>query len=286
MKTQLIVDKLNDWFSLNNYDDLQYLTIEQLRMELVNRSFMNNQHWFVEDGINDDRIFSGKPLTTTPIPREDIEAIEVVSEESKNRVTEFTLSSDDHIHTLWFGRLAMMDYSARKKLAYRYNNDGNIEFKNELMFASVSNNLDEGNRTSVCLEIDLSDSTDEELVYSFMHLLTKWRKELNVKEPSIDNLRFGVGTIKKLIEYRIIPLLDIIYWEKQNDLKIPNELLSRILFPLDKGVIKSGAQIKDTAKPLAIKTLTTDFDRYFGLFLKKNGHLRGMRISDVMKLAD
>ncbi|MGK3538717.1 DUF6387 family protein, partial [Escherichia coli] len=45
-------------------------------------------------------------------------------------------------------------------------------------------------------------------------------------------------------------------------------------------------QIKDTDRPLALKSCTTDFIRQFHYFMNKNSHLKQMKVSDVMKLSD
>jgi hypothetical protein len=49
---------------------------------------------------------------------------------------------------------------------------------------------------------------------------------------------------------------------------------------------RSGSRIKDTDKPLAIKTVSKSFILQFYHFLNKNPHLRDMKVSDVMKLGD
>ncbi|EOA0355287.1 hypothetical protein ACHGLN_004804, partial [Escherichia coli] len=45
-------------------------------------------------------------------------------------------------------------------------------------------------------------------------------------------------------------------------------------------------QIRDTDKPLALKAASIPFIRQFNLFINKNSHLKKIRVSDVMKIAD
>ncbi|SUH16591.1 Uncharacterised protein [Salmonella enterica subsp. enterica] len=88
-------------------------------------------------------------------------------------------------------------------------------------------------------------------------------------EPAINTSRFGLSTVKKLIHYRIIPMLDLMLWEKRNGARISYEQMSRLLYPDDSNVIRGGAQIKDTDRPLAERALTREFDRLFNLWLSK-----------------
>ncbi|MGX7400111.1 DUF6387 family protein, partial [Enterobacter sp. ESY66] len=50
--------------------------------------------------------------------------------------------------------------------------------------------------------------------------------------------------------------------------------------------MRQSSQIKDTDRPLALKSCTTDFIRQFHYFINKNSHLKQMKVSDVMKLSD
>ncbi|HHR1257597.1 TPA: DUF6387 family protein, partial [Klebsiella pneumoniae] len=50
--------------------------------------------------------------------------------------------------------------------------------------------------------------------------------------------------------------------------------------------MRQSSQIKDTDRPLALKSCTTDFIRQFHYFMNKNSHLKQMKVSDVMKLSD
>lgn len=104
----------------------------------------------------------------------------------------------------------------------------------------------------------------------------------------IKNLRFGYGTIKKLISYRVIPMLDILVWAAVRKIRVSDDRLSRLLYTDDdeESEMRQSSQIKDTDRPLALKASTTDFIRQFHYFMNKNSHLKQMKVSDVMKLSD
>ena len=70
---------------------------------------------------------------------------------------------------------------------------------------------DQFSRT-VMFEIDLASGTDEEIAESLKTALPQWRKVKGIDENPLESVRFGYGTIKKLISYRVIPMLDILVW--------------------------------------------------------------------------
>jgi hypothetical protein len=70
---------------------------------------------------------------------------------------------------------------------------------------------DQFSRT-VMFEIDLASGTDEEIAESLKAALPQWRKIKGIEPDPLESVRFGYGTIKKLISYRVIPMLDILVW--------------------------------------------------------------------------
>ncbi|KDV91976.1 hypothetical protein AB28_3681 [Raoultella ornithinolytica 2-156-04_S1_C2] len=138
------------------------------------------------------------------------------------------------------------------------------------------------------IEIDLASGTDEEIAESLKAALPQWRKIKGIDENPLESVRFGYGTIKKLISYRVIPMLDILVWAAVKKIRVSDDRLSRLLYTDDdeESEMRQSSQIKDTDRPLALKSCTTDFIRQFLYFMNKNSHLKQMKVSDVMKLSD
>ena len=109
---------------------------------------------------------------------------------------------------------------------------------------------------------------------------------MDVNETGI--VRFGYGTIKKIINYRLVAMLDILLWAKRKELRISDDRLSRLLYTDEDEEVSTrlGYHIKDSDRPLAMKAATIDFIKQFNFFMNRNPHLKNMRVSDVMKLSD
>ncbi|WP_250113114.1 DUF6387 family protein, partial [Escherichia coli] len=141
---------------------------------------------------------------------------------------------------------------------------------------------------TVMVEIDLANGTDEEIAESLKAALPQWRKVRGIEPDVTEAIRFGYGTIKKIINYRLLPMIDILVWSKLYKVRISEDRLSRLLYTDDDDEINTrlNHQIRDTDKPLALKAASIPFIRQFNLFINKNSHLKKIRVSDVMKIAD
>lgn len=65
------------------------------------------------------------------------------------------------------------------------------------------------------LEVDLLNGTDDDIAEAIKAALPQLRKVLGVEAQVSEAVRFGYGTIKKIINYRIVPMLDIITWAEK-----------------------------------------------------------------------
>lgn len=77
-------------------------------------------------------------------------------------------------------------------------------------------------------KVDLASFSDAELVEHFQKSLVEWRELLGVPEPKRKVSTPSV--IGKLKAFRIIPLLDLLIWELENDAKIKKSILAGLLF--------------------------------------------------------
>jgi hypothetical protein len=102
------------------------------------------------------------------------------------------------------------------------------------------------------ISVDL-DNRDDLLIESFSSLLKRWRKELNIPEPRKPIAGGWESIRKKIIEYKIIPLIDLLAWEKSSDSKISLGVLAVALFPDGE---KDSIMIAQTIKPFLEKLMS------------------------------
>ncbi|MCD3082841.1 hypothetical protein GFK18_24140, partial [Salmonella enterica subsp. enterica serovar Enteritidis] len=67
------------------------------------------------------------------------------------------------------------------------------------------------------IEIDLEEASSDDLAEHLKVLINQWQKHLKVPKPSEKDFRFGHKTFQKILDYKIIPLMDLIAWEQLNN---------------------------------------------------------------------
>ncbi|WP_254797826.1 DUF6387 family protein [Enterobacter sp. JMULE2] len=107
---------------------------------------------------------------------------------------------------------------------------------------------------NVAITIDL-DNRDEILIDTFSKLLPLWRRELNIPEPSKPVTGGWESIRKKIIEYKIIPMIDLLSWERTTKNRISLGVLAVALFPDGE---KDSIMIAQTVKPFLDKLMTYD----------------------------
>ncbi|EIX9658222.1 DUF6387 family protein [Klebsiella pneumoniae] len=280
MKASEVMVSVKRWFSLRNYDVLQEITAGDLSDEINRRASLLRYDFYYGNDTRrlqcleyEARILAGNPLlvsSTTKAP----------TARKINPLTDASLHVR-HITVADIGR-----YEARlSELDLLRRGDGSSGPVSKEDGRRRLTDIDELNADHpLYLWLNIALLTDEEVVEHVKRMLPRWRKEYGTGEPAINTSRFGLSTVKKLIHYRIIPMLDLMLWEKRNGARISYEQMSRLLYPDDSNVIRGGAQIKDTDRPLAERALTREFDRLFNLWLSKNDYLMDTKIADVMKM--
>lgn len=193
-----------------------------------------------------------------------------------------------HFFLTTLDRLAETSIIAMQRGGFIWHEGDNYSINAELREESLSDIMPDQFTRTVMFEIDLASGTDEEIAESLKAALPQWRKVKGIDENPLESVRFGYGTIKKLISYRVIPMLDILVWAAVRKIRVSDDRLSRLLYTDDdeESEMRQSSQIKDTDRPLALKASTTDFIRQFHYFMNKNSHLKQMKVSDVMKLSD
>ncbi len=133
----------------------------------------------------------------------------------------------------------------------------------------------------VDLSVSLDNYTDTEILSELADLLPMWRKQLDQPEPNKKlnettrrKRHSGESIIKGLIEYRIIPMLDLILWAGLNGFEYTAEQLSRELYPNE---LISDKQVSETRYPFACRFLNHNFNDMTALWLRQTDRDTGKR---------
>ncbi|AWO80700.1 DUF6387 family protein [Serratia marcescens] len=318
MTKKVLPKEIKSWLSLKNYEIFQSLTIEQILLELEFRLMFlidytsddeeSNEDWIHTKTRLLEEIIKGTTLSSelselafptfsentavrdknNPEPIEfRVNGIPVISNQHGLRPYQEKLSGDESITPFSMGDLASYYrfYLRHKHIVHGHRiseiNDGRI-------FSCVSA-VEDGSsefEDEVVIKVNLASYTDDELIAEFKELLKEWRFELDIDEPQASKTRVGISTIKKIINYKVFPFLDLMLWEVIDGRKISNDLASRVLFPDDEDEVIGGQQVKDTIRPFVEKILNEDTYQLMKHYVKKNSYLKTMRLSDVMKLSE
>ncbi|WP_246877956.1 DUF6387 family protein, partial [Pantoea ananatis] len=103
-------------------------------------------------------------------------------------------------------------------------------------------------------------------------------------KPSQYTYGFGEAMVQKIVDFRVIPILDLLYHAKLNNYKLSDKDLEQLLYRWGMEDYRDQVQIKETDRPLAKKALTNEFDNLFTMFLYKNRCLMDMKVSAVIKM--
>jgi len=266
------------WLSIEKYKRFEETTLNCLYHELWARALLFKPWPTVQEKIGLGgymrQIFSGK---TFLFEHEQLDYMQ----------SEQTLQSVPHIFITDITRLAELSVTGLRANLFTWE-EGSDEYcvnlpDHEDYVSTVMSAICEN---TVLLEIDLASGADDEIAESIRAALPQWRKVIGVEEKLSGMVRFGYGTIKKIITYRLIAMLDVLLWAKMNDLRLSDDRLSRLLYTDedDEAMIRLNYHIKDADRPLAMKAATIDFIRQFNFFINRNPHLKNMKVSEVMKI--
>ncbi|EIP5726158.1 DUF6387 family protein [Escherichia coli] len=267
------------WLDIDTYRGFEDLTLIQLYHELLARTlfFKVYHEEFEAEAVRlyIERIFSGKPF--------------LITEKHLGYLTrEDTLYQPPHFYLTTTERLAQLSIVGLRNSLFFWDGSDEYSVNREFLDSPVSEVLPKLFRDTVMVEIDLVNGTDEEIAESLKAALPQWRKVRGIKADTSDSIRFGYGTIKKIINYRLIPMIDILVWSNLHKVRISENRLSRLLYTDDdnESDTRLNHQIRDTDRPLAMKAASIPFIRQFNLFINKNDHLKKIRVSEVMKISD
>lgn len=139
---------------------------------------------------------------------------------------------------------------------------------------------------SIVVTMNLMEASSDELIEHLRMLIPKWKKQLKTPEPEVRDYRFGISTLKKVLNYRLIPLMDLIFWEELKDTKIPFSKLEELLYG-ESDDYRTADLIKATDYPLALGFLTTPtYIKSFQDYIIKNDYLKDAKIRDHLVFED
>ncbi|MGU2651308.1 DUF6387 family protein [Escherichia coli] len=267
------------WFDLDRYREFENISINMLYHEIWARTYFFKP--VIEEGMhktvlkNYMQILEGNPFL---IKEKDLNYMD--AENKLYQPPYFFITTVDRIANISFACM-------KKALFIRANSEQyKIDSTNENEY--ISEKIPEQFPTTIMLEIDLAAGSDDEIAEALRISLPQWRKVKGVKPAPLDAVRFGYGTIKKLMSYRIIPMLDLLAWSERKKVLLSDDRISRLIYrdEDDDKVIRQGYHIRDADRPLAMKVVENDFLRQLYFFINKNRHIKEMSVYDVMKITD
>lgn len=107
---------------------------------------------------------------------------------------------------------------------------------------------------SVYMSLNLEFYSDQQIIHELKQLLPKWRKKFGVSE--IDLVDAKPSEIRKVIDYRLIPFIDLSIWALLENKHISSKIYAAALFPFgEKGV----DEYKQTLLPFYSKVWGTGY---------------------------
>lgn len=272
--------EVKGWFFVGNYEVFKELTLKAFYHELWARAIWHRP-WPTEEEGRDliqvgIKVFGGNPVLYT------------------SRQLEYTDRDDrlyepPHLHLTTTKRIAQLGINSMVAGLFSWDGGEQYRMVPDYAEAFISDIFDESMaKGTVMLEVDLASGTDEEIAEALKTALPQWRRIKGIEPDMSGAVRFGYGTIKKLISYRIMAMLDILMWAKIHKVRISDDRLSRLLYTDEdeEDETRLSNHIRDSDRPLANKAATINFIRQFNYFLNKNPHLKDMKVSEVIKLSD
>ena len=279
MTTQKEMEEIRaalSWFDVRRYDGLKDLTLEQIYAELERRmlAYKTRQQW--ETAGKDNQM-------------------QAIYHDATIRCGDVILTSD------WISdnhRLSH-SYAVRPMTRGALFNYGRAMYRLETSEQTdpvavssdyISEYLKQGGMNpanKMLIEIDLEEASSDDLAEHLKVLIALWQKHLKTPKPPKRKFRFGHKTFERILDYKVIPLMDLISWEQlYNEGKnIPFTILADILH--GNNGVRSSENIKDTDYDYAKSYL--DNDEYFKVlndFYIKNNMLKDWGIVDVITLND
>lgn len=267
MKLNEINKELQTWFKIENYEDVEKLSLRDFHKEFqVRKNIFEGMDFFDGDDQIFKRILDGEPLVSSILDMKD-------------------LTNHSHIQQVTFKQIDSL-----KRALEIFSPDSFIkgtdelkkEVKSQPLTVSMRDVIKRNSESRIFISFDIENSSDEEVLNSLKVMLPVWRKEYQIKESKLE--KFGLAKVIKLIDYRILPMMDLLLWAKMKKITLTNTLLSRILYPRLTDEIRGEEQLKETDRPLAEKALSGETCKSIENFINKNSHMESVTLSGLRSL--
>lgn len=269
MKVNEINRELQSWFNIENYQDVEKLSLRDFYKEFqVRRNIFEGMDFFEGDDTTFEMILDGKPLISQTM-----------------NMGELSNHNNSHIHQVNFGQIESL-----KRTLELFSHDSFVKGTNEIkkeirsqpITSIMKDILRDNSDNRLFISFDIKYSSDEEIINALKVMLPVWRGDYQIKESKVE--KFGLAKIIKLIDYRILPMMDLLLWAKFKKISLTNTVLSRILYPRLTDEIRGEEQLKETDRPLAEKALSGETCKSIENFINKNNHMEKILLSGLRSL--
>lgn len=274
MKKRLedVYSEVLEWFDLEKYKAFEDISLETLKKEMfIRKEFYESVSMFGLPHTKEnemERILTGEVILSNYI----------------NTNSE-VYDKSEVLNEITFNDIAKIERHLKRYSEDIYQKSGSI--KPERMKSPISLLLKESifksNKTEVFISFDINKSTDDEIIASLNHKLKKLRTHHKVPNPqSIE--KYGPGKTKKIIEFRIMALVDLLIWANLQGFTMPNAVIARVLYPHESQILRGEDNIKDTDRPMADRILSGETGRSLEHYINKNREFRDTLLKDHMSL--
>jgi len=269
MKLNEINKELQTWFKIESYQGVEKLSLRELHKEFqIRKNIFDGMDFFEGNDPIFKKILDGKPLVSSIFDMKDL------TNHSNSHIQQVTFKQIDSL------RRALEIFSPDSFI--KGTDELKKEIKSQPLTMSMRNVIKRNNESRLFISFDIENSSDEEVLNSLKVMLPVWRNEYQIKESKIE--KFGLAKVIKLIDYRILPMIDLLLWAKLKKIVLTNTVLSRVLYPKLTDEIRGEEQLKETDRPLAEKALSGETCKSIENFINKNSHMESITLSELRSL--
>ncbi|TDW61217.1 DUF6387 family protein [Oceanimonas baumannii] len=276
-----VAEQLPEWFKLERYEALLSLNVFDFIMQIDFRAEAYDER-FVEDDLN-------------KIAEKIIVPVHMKGPGDYWYSGRCDMATSGAVASLNNFDLCVLDAVARKKGIYGMTDGQDVSDldrfdrgvpNKQQAFKAARHPLP--GRLPVMLK--LNEKSDDEILADLAALLPLWRAETKTPEPALNpeegffelpTLHVGLSVLKRAVEYKAIPMIDLMLWELVENVRITDELMAEVLFPDHS---RGGQHIAQTLRPFA-KDLVSGgcMVTRTRKALEKNRHIYGWVVSDFME---
>ena len=123
-----------------------------------------------------------------------------------------------------------------------------------LLMARGSDSVSLVTDSSLYISVDLN-VPDDILIDDFKKLLPIWREEMEMEPIDAPLNNYWQVVTRKIIEYKVLPYIDLMHWSKVKNVSIPSSVLTVALWPYGE---RGDFGIYQTIKPFIEKIMSYD----------------------------